>query len=78
VESPRRAEARRDAEQRRGAASTPPSRPIEPDKSASGGLEELAKAGAGLAFDAAGIGLRLAGRAAGQAAGRIGRLTGRD
>jgi hypothetical protein len=38
------------------------------------GLEELAKAGVGLAADAAGVGLKLAGRAV----GRIGRLAGRD
>ena len=45
----------------------------EPQVDASG-LEELARASAALAADAAGIGLKLAGRAV----GRIGRLAGRD
>ena len=71
MESPRRAEARAGAAQRRASTERRSAAPIEPEH-ADSGLEELAKAGAGLAVDAAGVGLKLAGRAA----GRIGRLAG--
>jgi hypothetical protein len=71
VQSPRRAEARRGAEARRAAAEQPAPAP---EPAAGGaGIEDLARAGVGLAAEAAGVGIKLAGRAL----GGIGRLTGR-
>jgi hypothetical protein len=73
VESPRRAEARLQAAERSEAEDVPAA-PAGAEQGGAPGLEDLARAGTGLALDAAGIGLRLAGRAV----GRIGRLAGRD
>ncbi|MEK6277211.1 MAG: hypothetical protein AABM29_04275 [Actinomycetota bacterium] len=72
VESPRRAEARQAAAQ--GAAETRERRPAAEEAGGGPtGLEELARAGAGLATGAAAAGLKLAGRAA----GGLGRVVGR-
>jgi hypothetical protein len=73
VETPRRAEARLAADAGSSARSEDDGAAVEPAADASG-LEELARTGVGLAADAAGVGLKLAGRAV----GRIGRLAGRD
>jgi hypothetical protein len=69
VESPRRAQARR------AGARAPTEAPPEPAAAdpGSSGLEDLARAGAGLAFGTAAAGLRLAGRTV----GGIGRVVGR-
>jgi hypothetical protein len=73
VQSPRRAEARRSAAQREREAPPQPEPANEPEPGGQG-VEELARAGVGLAAEAAVVGLKLAGRAA----GTLGRLTGRN
>jgi hypothetical protein len=71
VESPRRAEARRSATRR----TRPTAEPTRADPALEGesGFEQLARAGVGLATGVAGVGLRLAGRAAGELGKAVGR-----
>lgn len=78
VESPRRAAARQEAAEAAGDRIDPTPKagadaPQGPAPQRDSGFEELAKAGLGLAGGVAAVGIRLAGRAAGE----IGRAVGR-
>lgn len=66
VRSPRRAAAQ-------AGATRPASSVAEPAESSTSGFEDLARAGVGLAGGAAALGLRLAGRAAGELGKAVGR-----
>lgn len=72
VESPRRAEARA-AATREPPATPSDAAPQDVAEAGPSGIEELARAGAGLTIGAAAAGLKLAGRAA----GGLGRVVGR-
>jgi hypothetical protein len=72
VESPRRVAARERAARAEGVPE--PSVAADPEpKSAISGFEQLARAGFGLAGGAAAVGVRLAGRAAGEIGKAVGR-----
>lgn len=74
METPRRAEARRQAAASVESSADPgPASRAEPELDPGSGFEQLARAGVGLAGGAAAAGLRLAGRAA----GGIGKVVGR-
>ena len=69
VESPRRAAARSSAREESAERAEPRSTPA---PSSSSGIEDLARAGFGLATGAAAVGLKLAGRAAGEIGKAVG------